>query len=647
MKNLLQLFETSKIQRIRYREDINGLRGIAVISVVLYHADLNLIKGGWLGVDIFFVISGFLISNIIISDLNENRFSFKSFYIRRAKRILPALLSTLLLTVPMAYWLLSPIAMQGYIDSLLASIFFYSNFYFQNLDFYIAESTKFMPLMHTWSLAIEEQFYIFFPIAIFLIFRYFKFHLTKIVILFFFISLFLNTFTQDIVKFYQLQFRLWELLLGVIVMIIGSNINFKHFDKLGLVLTLFPLIYFDDSWILDIEPKILTLTGVSLLILSNENRSLVKTLLSNKVLTILGLSSYSIYLLHQPIFAFANIYWRGRLQKFEIMTSMQFVLLVLLFGYLSYLFIEKRYYLIPFYKYLAFLLVLVFIGFGFVGKKDSGYISRFDNSFETIGKYYSDYQRVGFKESDCISKLNLKIFCVISYSEEKTNLIVIGDSHLEVISKILYEELNINRYNLFVSISQGCPFVVSLPDNSSRASCGGEAITQELNTILEDKKSVIIFGGRFPWYFNGKSFETNFGTNNDNINKGSNDLLSGLKDNISYFTTRSSMVVLIKPIPELGYYPLEPYLYHYFDLSEEIAYDANYWYQYSLEVNALLDSYKSKNIKIINTQAIFCDSYISKKCTSSSNGTFFYYDDDHLTRDGAKLVVKELISGLD
>jgi peptidoglycan/LPS O-acetylase OafA/YrhL len=647
LKNLLQFFEISKIKRITYREDINGLRGIAVFSVVLYHADLNFIKGGWLGVDIFFVISGFLISNIIISDLNENRFSFKSFYIKRAKRILPALLSTLLFTVPMAYWLLSPIAMQGYIDSLLASIFFYSNFYFQNLDFYIAESTKFMPLMHTWSLAIEEQFYIVFPIIIFLIFKYYKNHFTKIVFIFFFTSLFLNTLTKDVIKFYQLQFRLWELLLGVIVMIVSSNINIRHLDKLGLVLTLFPLVYFDDSWILDIEPKIFTLAGVSLLILSNENKSFVNKLLSSKILTLLGLSSYSIYLLHQPIFAFANIYWRGRLQKFEIETSIQFILLVLLLGYLSYLFVEKKYYLIPFYKYFLFLVVLVLIGFGFFGKKDPGYISRFDDSFELVGKYYSDYQRVGFSQSDCTDELDLKIFCVINYSDEKVNLIVVGDSHLEIISKVLYEELNTNRYNLFVSVRQGCPFVLSLPDNSSRASCGGKDITKEMNTILENNESVIIFGGRFPWYFNGKSFETNFGTNGDNIKKGSNDLITGLRENISYFKSKSSMVVLIQPIPELGYYPLEPYLYRYFNLNEEIAYDENYWYEYALEVNELIESQRSKNVKIINTQALFCDFYIRKKCTSSNNGTFFYYDDDHLTRDGAKLVVKDIISALD
>ena len=174
MKQLLSLIDISKIKRISFRQDINGLRAIAVLSVVFYHADLDLFKGGWLGVDIFFVISGFLISNIIISELNEDKFSFKVFYLRRIKRILPALFSTLVFTIPFAYVLLTPKAMEEYIDSMIASIFFYANYHFMNLDFYIAESTKLMPLLHTWSLAIEEQFYLLFPLFTFLIYKYFK-----------------------------------------------------------------------------------------------------------------------------------------------------------------------------------------------------------------------------------------------------------------------------------------------------------------------------------------------------------------------------------------------------------------------------------------------------------------------------------------
>ena len=131
----MYLLSISEINRISFRPDINGLRAIAVMGVVFYHAEFNIFQGGWLGVDIFFVISGYLISNIIISELNNNKFSFKSFYVKRIRRIIPALISTILITIPFSYLLLTPKAMIEYTKSLSASLFFYANYYFQNLDF--------------------------------------------------------------------------------------------------------------------------------------------------------------------------------------------------------------------------------------------------------------------------------------------------------------------------------------------------------------------------------------------------------------------------------------------------------------------------------------------------------------------------------
>ena len=127
MINFFNFINISRIQRIQFRKDINGLRAIAVLAVVFYHAEIELFKGGWLGVDIFFVISGYLISNIIISELNEQSFTLKNFYLKRARRILPALFSTLFLIMPFAYFLLTPKALKEYADSMLASIFFFSN----------------------------------------------------------------------------------------------------------------------------------------------------------------------------------------------------------------------------------------------------------------------------------------------------------------------------------------------------------------------------------------------------------------------------------------------------------------------------------------------------------------------------------------
>ena len=222
MKQLYSFLDISTIKRISFRNDINGLRAISVLAVVFYHADIPFFDGGWLGVDVFFVISGYLISNIIISELNENKFSFGNFYIRRAKRILPALFSMLLFTAPFSYFLLTPKAMIEYTQSLFSSIFFYANYYFQNLDFYNATPTKFMPLLHTWSLAIEEQFYLIFPLICFLIYKINKQIFTLGLSIFLIFSLFLNSTTSELLKFYQIQYRAWELVLGAIVMIFSK-----------------------------------------------------------------------------------------------------------------------------------------------------------------------------------------------------------------------------------------------------------------------------------------------------------------------------------------------------------------------------------------------------------------------------------------
>ena len=178
-----EIMSSLKIERIKYRKDINVLRAISVVSVVLYHADIEIFKGGWLGVDIFFVISGYLITNIIFSEIQNKNFSLKSFYIRRLRRIFPALYFMLLVTIPFSYILLNPKSLIEYLNNLKFSLPFLSNVYLSQLDFYTADPNKFSPLLHTWSLSIEEQFYLFFPI-IFLIFYRLKFFSQRILVFF-------------------------------------------------------------------------------------------------------------------------------------------------------------------------------------------------------------------------------------------------------------------------------------------------------------------------------------------------------------------------------------------------------------------------------------------------------------------------------
>ena len=181
--------------KLNYRPEIDGLRAIAVVSVILYHANINIFNykifsGGFVGVDIFFVISGYLITSLILKELKTTgKFSFLNFYQRRARRILPALFFVMAVSLPFAWLYLLPSSLLDFSKSILYSIGFGSNyyFYFSNLQ-YGTEDSFLKPFLHTWSLSVEEQFYILFPITIIIIFKFFKKYLFEIIIFFIILS---------------------------------------------------------------------------------------------------------------------------------------------------------------------------------------------------------------------------------------------------------------------------------------------------------------------------------------------------------------------------------------------------------------------------------------------------------------------------
>lgn len=162
--------------KVNYRPEIDGLRAIAVIAVLFYHAELvvggsRLFPAGFLGVDIFFVISGFLITRILYTEVLESRFSFLNFYERRARRILPILFVVIFLTMPFAWWLMLPPAMVDYAGSVITAILYSSNFWFWSSNSYWGQASALKPLLHIWSLSLEEQFYLIAPIVVVLLAR--------------------------------------------------------------------------------------------------------------------------------------------------------------------------------------------------------------------------------------------------------------------------------------------------------------------------------------------------------------------------------------------------------------------------------------------------------------------------------------------
>lgn len=642
MSFLYQFLDISNIKRISFRQDINGLRAIAVLAVVFYHAEIDLFKGGWLGVDIFFVISGYLISNIIISELNDGTFSFKNFYLRRIRRILPALFSTLLITIPLAYNFLTPKAMDEYIDSLIASIFFYANYYFMNLDFYVAESTKFMPLLHTWSLAIEEQYYLLFPLFAYIVYKYFKKYFTFFIVFITAGSLYLNTLTQSSEKFYRLEFRIWELLLGVLVMILSSNFRIKHLEKIGLPLMLFPIFYFGDNWINDAEPKLIALIGISLIIFSNTETSVLTKVLSFKIISIIGLSSYSIYLLHQPLFAFFRIYKIRSFENYlnkntEILNYELFLLVVLLLflGFLNYKYIERSFQKNLSLKYFLGLFLLVILGIFGLSNIGSRYFQ--DDYLAQISNI-----EINTFSLDGVSCHNREInnFCYLDNDSDK-NVYALGDSSLRSITYWLARESEKTNFN-FTSIT-GSACLFNFGSKITDGSCPSTDYDELQSFVSKITNSIIVYSGRLPLYESGIRFDNSIVKESGENFEPLTEIETEVKKTILRLIDNNNIVILIYPIPEQGWNV--PYLFTFkeFVFNDTISYPAKIWYERRNTSYEILDFIESDSIYRVYPEEIFCNSFVKNECVGAFEGKIFYSDDDHLSLDGGKILSDKIV----
>jgi peptidoglycan/LPS O-acetylase OafA/YrhL len=307
---------TLKRTPLSYRADIDGLRAVAVLLVVACHVGIYKCRGGFIGVDVFFVISGYLISSVILSEIAASRFSLFSFYERRIRRIVPALIVMLLATSLLAYRYLLPVELEDFAKSLVASIFSQSNFYFWSQAGYFDAPAALKPLLHTWSLAVEEQFYIFFPLFLLAIRRVFparlRVSIITIAILSFAASV-VGAYKYPSSTFYLAPTRAWELLLGTILSLkilpeISGALRRNVSTILGATLILFAAIFFSSSTPFPGFAALAPCLGAALIIAGGETgASLVGRVLSSKPAVFVGLISYSLYLWHWPIIVFQKI----------------------------------------------------------------------------------------------------------------------------------------------------------------------------------------------------------------------------------------------------------------------------------------------------------------------------------------------------
>jgi peptidoglycan/LPS O-acetylase OafA/YrhL len=329
-----------------YRPEIDGLRCVAVMSVVFYHAGLALVPGGFVGVDMFFVISGYLITSIIQSEIGEGRFSLFAFYERRIRRIFPALFAMLAFCIPFAWWLLPPVQLTQFSQSVVATTAFASNVLFRLNTGYFSTDAGSIPLLHTWSLAVEEQFYIGFPVLLLLIHKIRRVSLSAVLASGVAGSLAYCLYKQPLEPmgaFFLMPSRAWELAAGGLLAILpwrfGARADSARLilELIGFAMIVFALTTYSATTPSPGIPTLLPVFGTALILLASNGGGPIGGLLASRPFVGIGLISYSVYLWHQPLFALAQAWNMAHVSR---LASWILVAVTLLLGWASWRIIE-------------------------------------------------------------------------------------------------------------------------------------------------------------------------------------------------------------------------------------------------------------------------------------------------------------------
>ena len=302
---------------MNYRREIDGLRALAVLPVILFHAGFETFRGGFVGVDVFFVISGYLITSIILAEIEQGKFSIVNFYERRARRILPALFLVMLACLPFAWFFLLPNNIRDFSRSLVAVPLFISNILFWKESGYFDTAAELKPLLHTWSLAVEEQYYVLFPLFLMLCWRLGRRWLVVILAGAFMSSLAIaqwGSIAKPTAAFFLLPTRGWELLVGAFAAFYSPKTDNPQFSRavgeaggwLGVALITYAVLMYSQTTPFPGLYALVPTIGAVLIILFATQDTTVGKFVGNRVFVGVGLISFSAYLWHQPLFAFAR-----------------------------------------------------------------------------------------------------------------------------------------------------------------------------------------------------------------------------------------------------------------------------------------------------------------------------------------------------
>lgn len=644
-----------------YRRDIDGLRAVAVLPVVLNHADLPGFGGGFVGVDIFFVISGFLITGILAEEIEAGRFSILRFYERRARRILPALMVVLAACLVGGWFLLSPERYESLGKSTLATLLFSSNLWFwQEAADYFAADVKLQPLLHTWSLAVEEQFYLFFPILLWVIARL-RAGWIGIVAALSAASLLLSvwmTTTTPIANFYLMPTRIWELGAGALLALGAFPRSLSRFSEvigwlgLGLILTSMALITEHTPF-----PGLAALgpvLGATLLILAGAGAgSGASRLLSLRPLVWIGLLSYSLYLWHWPILVAAKTALDTPDLGFG--TALACVLASILAAWTSWRWVER-----PFRKPRA--------QGGFSGRQILGFSGAATVCIMTcaavilsqrgvVGQFppertaaYKRAIRTSSFHKACMNLPENAPPCRIGSPEATPDTVIWGDSHAGALLPGFDDWLRAKGHGALAFTKSGCvPLLgVARADKSDDHDCDdyNAGVLAAITSVPAIREVILV--GRWAFYTEGTRNEggefailTESGKSPIGIEDNARLVADGLDRLLTDLTARGIVVRIIASIPEIGrdvpsmLISGDPQDWQA-QVPDRAAYDAR-----NKRTNEILERASTRKGVVLHRPAgIMCKG----ACTVQLEGEALYRDDDHLSVAGARWLVPQLMA---
>jgi peptidoglycan/LPS O-acetylase OafA/YrhL len=666
-----------------HRPEIDGLRALAVLPVIFFHAGFESFSGGFVGVDVFFVISGYLITSLILVQKEAGSFRLVEFYERRARRILPALFFVVCATIPFAWLWLRPSDLAAFGDSVTAVFLFASNVLFWSDSGYFDTASEMKPLLHTWSLSVEEQYYLIFPLFVIVMWKLSRQWLGAALFALTLCSLALaqwGSMQAPSAAFYLLPTRAWEILLGALIAFYSlyradslakSTPLTQTLGIAGLLLIGYSVYGFDAGTRFPGFYALVPTVGTGLIIMFATSNTVAGKLLRWRPLVAIGLVSYSSYLWHHPLFAFA----KHRASR-ELPTGWLLALAAvsLLLAFVSWRWVEQPFRdrgRIPrrkiFAGALAGNIALMAIGLGL--RADQGHSSRFPAPVLTaVEPSMSDGSDTCAQYAAIADGLRV---CQFGDARATVTVALYGDSHADALLGVMHSALLRQRVRGVHIVNDVCHAIPGIVDSRyerdqlSTCPATHERMLQWLRTNADYTVVMLRWTYRLypvPGLIDRLLFDNGEGGIENGDEPRMNFIARGRERDIGPAAKQSAIhefligmaeatqkLVVVYPVPEAGWdvprYSMARYLASG-TVPEVISTSAHAFNLRNQFITAVLDEFDHPKVDRVRPASLLCGMHQESRCVVSWRGVPLYYDEDHLSNEGAAIVVNEIVRSL-